>query len=107
MTQIEDLLARVQKLENEMYSRGFWEKPKPTAPEPPTAIPTESDYWDEPNTDHVHIRYTIDCPCGMTHDGLSIRVRNDQINPFRHVYVCDKAGPVSVFFHRQKGTIHG
>jgi len=103
----DEVLKRLERLENEMYSRGFWLRPAPTPAHPPTVIPTEVDYWDEPNTDHVHIRYTIDCLCGMTHDGLSIRVRNDQPNPFRNVYVCEKAGPVSVFFHRQKGTIHG
>jgi len=104
--EIADLRRRIDRIEAALIRADLLEEPKQAAPAVlPTVAALNPDFWDEPNTGHVHIRYEIECLCGLTHDALTVRVPSSTPNPFRHTYVCDKAGPVSVFFNRKKESI--
>ncbi len=97
----DQILERLERLENEMFKGGFWERPQPPPPaqiEHPTAVATNIVWWDEPPVlgSKVHVRFHYQCGCGTEHEGVVRVLQMTTLRNFEHLVTCDQPGHTNV-----------
>ena len=86
---IVELQSRIEKLEAEMFSRGFWQRPAPQPKEYPEVDAIVKDWIDE---SCGMVTVVFDYPCAVCHEQYSsvLRVPKHEANPFNRLLPCEK-----------------
>jgi hypothetical protein len=93
MSTIEELLARVERIENEFYKHGWWQKSQPDNPVPQRVFAEDANFADV-SFGTCKPDFSFNCKCGNRHtvaDG-SVRIPVPLIYPSHARMSCPDYG---------------